>query len=462
MACRARGPLLRCSILYMPRTILFCLIFIVCCEHNLLYAQDSSLQIPPVKWDLQTCLNYALKNNYEVNSLRLSKQTAEQSLLLSRAAVLPGVSGNFLNNYTHSKNTNPVIGGFQTQGHFASNYSVSSSWTIFNGGYLKDDIRQKNVEVQSAGLTIVQQENDVSLRVTQAYLNILLAKENIVYEKDMLQTSQAQLKQGQQQFDAGSIAKKDLVELQAQLATDKYNLVTGQSMERQNILSLKQLLLLPSDYAFDIAEPDTIIANVLAAPLEEVQKAAQDTRPEVKNSILGVQIAQLDMAKAKAAYVPTATVGAALSTGYSDNQSDAYIEQLDNNFYQQIGLTLSIPIFTKRENRTNVEKAKIEVAQASLTLKNTKTVLSQTVEQAYINVLSAQAQYEASVEQLKATQESCRIATEQLKVGAVNTVDLLLQKNLYVQSLQNYTQAKYSSALNIRIYDFYRGVPIRF
>jgi outer membrane protein len=135
---------------------------------------------------------------------------------------------------------------------------------------------------------------------------------------------------------------------------------------------------------------------------------------------------------------------------------------MDNNFYQQIGLSLSIPIFTKRLNRTNVEKSKIEVEQAGLTLKNTKTVLSQTVEQAYINVLNAQAQYDASVEQLKATQEGYRIATEQLKVGAVNTVDLLLQKNLYVQALQNYTQAKYSSALNIRIYDFYMGVPIKF
>ncbi|MDP4129600.1 MAG: TolC family protein [Bacteroidota bacterium] len=446
----------------MPGRILLYTICVACLGPVFLFAQDSSLQAPPPKWNLQTCLDYAVKNNYELNSLRLTRQTSEQSLLLSKAAVLPGVSGNLLNTYTHSKNTNPVVGGFQTQGHFASNYSVSSSWTVFNGGYLKDDIKQKDAEVKSAGLSIVQQENDITLQVTQAYLNILLAKENIVYEQDLLQTSQAQLKQGQQQFDAGSIAKKDLVTLQAQLATDKYNLVTGQNAERQNILNLKQLLLLPSDFAFDIAEPDTLIARALVPSLEEVQKAALDSRPEVKNSELGVQIAQLDLAKARAEYLPTATVGAVVASGYSDNQSDAYLEQLDNNFYQQIGLTLSIPIFTKRVTRTNVEKSKIEVAQASLTVKNTKTVLSQTVEQAYINVLNAQAQYDASVEELKATQESYRIAIEQLKVGAVNTVDLLLQKNLYVQALQNYTQAKYSSALNIRIYDFYRGIPIKF
>ncbi len=83
------------------------------------------------------------------------------------------------------------------------------------------------------------------------------------------------------------------------------------------------------------------------------------------------------------------------------------------------------------------------------------------MEQAYINVVTAQAEYDAAAEQVKATQESYRIATEQLRVGAVNAVDLLVQKNLYVQALQNYIQAKYSTALYMRMYDFYRGVPIQ-
>jgi outer membrane protein len=82
------------------------------------------------------------------------------------------------------------------------------------------------------------------------------------------------------------------------------------------------------------------------------------------------------------------------------------------------------------------------------------------VEQAYINVLNAQSQYDAAVEQLRYTQEAYRIANEQLKIGATNTTEVMVQKNLYIQALQSYIQAKYSSALYIRIYDFYRGVPV--
>lgn len=436
----------------------YCIIFFVC--SSLVHAQDSTLQLP-AKWDLQTCIDYAKKNNIQINSLMLTEKTAEQELLLSKAAKLPGVSGNVSHSFIHSKNTNPVVGGFQTQASFTGSYSINSSWIVYNGGYLNDVVKQNQLGIQSANLNVLEETNSVILQITQAYLNILLAKENIVYVQDLVNTSQAQLERGKQQYDAGSIAKVSMIELQSQLAADKYNLVTAKNTERQNKLTLKQLLLLPSSDTFDIVVPDTLMASALVPSLEEAQKEAYATRPEIKSSEVAVKIAELDLAKARAGYYPVATVGGSLATGYSNNDRDAYLKQIDNNFYQQIGLTLSIPIFTKRVNKTNVENAKIEIAQQELAFKGTKTTLSQTVEQAYINVLNAQAQYDASVEQLNSAKESYRILTEELNVGAANMVDYLTQKNLYVQALQSYVQAKYSTALNIRIYEFYMGTPVK-
>ncbi len=443
------------------KTTAYFIFYFVCVCNISLHAQDSAQQQGAIKWDLQTCIDYAKKSNIQINSLGLTEKTAEQELLLSKAAKLPGVSGSVSHSAIHSKNTNPVVGGFQTQASFTGAYSINSSWIIYNGGYLNDVVKQNQLNIQSANLNILQEINDVTLQITQAYLNILLAKENIVYVQDLVKTSQAQLTQGQQQYDAGSIAKVNLIELQAQLATDKYNLVTAQNTERQNKVTLKQLLILPYTTNFDIVVPDTLMASALIPTLDEAEKTAFQTRPEIKNGQLAVRISEFDLAKARSGYYPVATVGASLATGYSNNESDAYLKQIDNNFYQQIGLTLSIPIFTKRINKTNVENAKIEVAQSQLALKGTEAILSQTVEQAYINVLNAQSQYDASVEQLKSTQESYRIVSEELKVGAANMVDYLTQKNLYVQSLQAYIQAKYNTALNIRIYQFYMGTPVK-
>ena len=104
----------------------------------------------------------------------------------------------------------------------------------------------------------------------------------------------------------------------------------------------------------------------------------------------------------------------------------------------------------------------IQLQQSKLALYETKTILNQLVEQTYINLLNAQAQYRAAEIQLKTSEEIYRITNEQMKLGAVNTVELLQQKNAYVQALQSYTQAKYTAALYYKIYEFYRGIPLTF
>jgi outer membrane protein len=415
----------------------------------------------PSRWDLQTCLDYARKNNIQLNSLRLASRTAEQNYQLSRAARQPNLNANLAQTYTHSKNANPVVGGFQTQSSLAGNYSLNTGVTLFNGGLLNDDIRRKNLEIQSANLNILQSENDITLEIVQDYLNILLAKENVVYVADLVKTTNAQVDQGKKEYDAGSIARNAYIELQAQLATDKYTLVTAQNAVRQNKLALKQLLQLPIPDTFDIVTPDTVIATEAVPALDSVEAIALRTRPEIKNGQLGIDISRYDLAKAKTGYLPILTASASLSTGYSNNQSEEYFKQVDNNFFQQVGLNLSVPIFNRRAVKTNVENTKIEIEQSKLSLLNTQTTLAQTIEQAYINVLNAQGQYDAAVEGLKANEEGFRIAGEQLKVGASNIVDYLQQKTLYTQSFQAYVQAKYNAALSIKIYDFYMGIAVK-
>lgn len=422
-------------------------------------AQDTTIQ-GALTWDLETCLEYARKNNIQLNTLRLDQRISEQDLLQSRAARLPNVSANVSQSVVNSTNADPVVGGFQTQANYSANYSLNSSVILSQGGFINKDIKQRDLLLQSAGLSVAEAQNDISLQITQAYLNILLAKENITYLKDLVTTSQTQVQLGRQRYDAGSIARKEFLQLESQYANDQYNLVTAQNTARQNIITLKQLLQLPSSTSFDVVEPDTLIVQQAVPNLQTAVSAAMEVRPEVKNAELGVDIAQLDLDKAKSGFWPTISVGGALSSGYSDNQAAKYFSQINENFFQRVGLTVGIPIFSQRINRSNVERSKLAIEQAKLAVKDTKTALDLAIEQSYVNVLNAQAQYTAAETQWTANQETYRIANEELRLGSVNTLDLLQQKLLYVQALQAYTQAKYSAVLNSKIYDFYTGVPI--
>ena len=422
------------------------------------FGQESANKgIPPV-WDLAACLQYAKENNIQLRSLKLDKQDAEQDQLLAKSAVLPDLYGTGSQSFNHY---NLNANGSSTAINSSGSYGLSSSWTLYKGGYLKTDIKQKDLSVQSANYSILQGENDITLQITQAYLSILVDKESIIYNQDLVKTSTAQLAQEQRRFDAGSAAKKDVAQFQAQLAGDQYNLTAAQNAERQDKITLKQLLQLPATHDFDVVKPDTVLSDQAIPELKTVQDYALQNRPEVKNAELGIRISDLNLDKAKSGYLPTLTLGAGMGTSYANDPTYNAFRQFDNNFYQQAGLTLSVPVFTKRQNKTNVAKAKIAVSQAQLTLENTKTTLALTTEKAYITAQNSQNQFSSAAEQLKYNTEVYRIASQELKIGAANIVEFYQQRNLYVQALQSYIQAKYNAALAERIYEFYLGVPIK-
>ncbi len=425
-------------------------------------AQDTTQSHMPALWTLQACIEYAKENNIQVRTERLGTHSAEEDLLESKASRLPDLTGSATQNVVHNNNANPVVGGFQSQSNLSGNYGVSSDMVLYNGGYINNDIKSKQLSVQLANLSVAETENNITLSITQAFLNILLAQENIKSLTNVLSTSQLQLQQGQHQFDAGALSKLQLVQLQAQVATDEYDVVNAQNNLRSDIVTLKQLLQLPTSYHLQVVAPDSVIVPEREAPLEQTQQLAQNTRPEVKYDQINALIAQTELEKLKAATRPTVSIGAGLSTGYSDNQSSKYFSQLNNNFYQSLGLNVSVPILNRRVNKTNINKQKIVIEQSQLALQNTQMVLNQQVEQAYINLQNAQAQYSAADTELQANKESYDITNQQMQLGAINLVQLQQEKTLYLQSLQAYLQAKYTAVLYDKIYNFYAGTPVSF
>ncbi|MGN6181515.1 MAG: TolC family protein [Mucilaginibacter sp.] len=437
------------------------LLFILLCTCSGLYAQDSTLVGKSVIWDLDQCIAYAKKNNIQINTTRLSQQTSQQQYLLAKAAKLPNLTGSASETIAHGSNItsySSTLGShFTTQG----SYGLNSGITLFNGGLLNNTVAQANLAVSEANYAIIQQENNITLQITQAYLQVLLDKENLIYYNDLVKTSMAQTKLEQQRYNVGSVARKDLIQLQADQATDEYTLVQGQNAERGDLLTLKQLLLVPTDTYFDIIKPDTLIAgDTTATPMKNTEANALNTFPEVKGGELGVQIAQYDIKIAKAGYLPTLSGGASVSTGYTGG-APSYFSQLNSNFYQSLGLTLAVPIFTRRTVKTQVEEAKINLEQANLNLTNTKVTLSQSVERAWLNFQNAKSQFDAAEKQYNFYKESYRIASEQLKVGVASIVDFLVQKNQFIQSQQSFVQARYNMILTLKLYDFYRGIPIK-
>lgn len=451
----------------MKRAVQFILFFFIQLISVSLKAQvpADTLKI----WDLNDCFQYAYKHNIQIATSRLNEQSVHQDFLQAKAQRIPTLSSTLGNTFTHAKSQDTISRTSLVDQIVSSGiYTLNSSVILWNDNALRTNVREKNLQAQSAGFSVQEIQNSITFSITTAYLNALLAKENLKYVADLVNATEALEKQGELFYQVGTIAKKDLLQLQAQLASDRYLLVQAQNAIRQNILNLKQILQLPSEAPFDVKVPPSVdvdIAEILP-PLQQVQQAALLNFPEVKISKLDVNISSLEIARLRAGLKPTLSASGALGSNYNSVLTNSfgfrggYFTQAGNNFYQSIGITLSIPIFLNRINKTNVEKAKISYNQSVLNLQNTQLVLTQQVEQAYLSASNANQSYKAAQEQLTSATESYRIVQEQLKIGAVSTVDLLQQRNQYVQAVQAYTQSKYTALLQQKIYEFYLGIPI--
>ncbi|REC59527.1 TolC family protein [Chryseobacterium pennae] len=409
----------------------------------------------PTRWTLDKCIEYAKENNISINSLRLSKNSAQQDLFQAKEAKYPNLNGTVSQGlFALNSNDGLHVTGAQTQ-----SIGANSSMTIYHANYIKNNEASKNLLVQMADLSVQESQNNITLSITQAYLNILMNEENIVSLENVLKTTQTQLKQGDQLYKAGSLSKLNYLQIQSQVAQDEYNLTSTQNNLRTNIVNLKQLLQLPTNYDFQIAKPDSIIVDDQLKPLPDVQNLAQSQRPEVKYGELNVENSNTNLKMAQASVQPTLSVVGNISTNYSNGNGN-YFNQLGNNFYMPIGLSLGIPIYNNRIYKTQIEKSKIAIEQANLDLQNTKTILNQQIEQSYINLQNALSQFDSASKQMNISKQSYDIVNAQMKIGSIDYVQFQQQRLLYIQSIQNYLQAKYTAVLNKQIYEFYAGNPI--
>jgi outer membrane protein len=419
-------------------------------------------QTPEGGWDLQRCIEYAVANNITVKQSVLNQETAENNLTRSKASRLPSLSASGSQSLTKGTSTDPITYDFVSQTIHSTSVGLNAQVTVYNGSKINNTIKQNGLLVSQNSYYVAASKNDISLQVTEAYLQALSYKEGITIAENNLKSSEAQATRSQALFDAGSIAMKDLADVKSQLASDRYTLVTAKNAYDHQVLTLKQLLELEPEQSFELAFPSKEQESILVIPDKyTVYKEALAIMPEIKSGKLQTDVATLDLKIAKAGYQPTLSMTGGLSTGYTNTQRYTFSEQFNNNFNQRLGLTLSIPIFNGLQARTNVQNSRIEIQSAELNLTAARKTLYQKIENAHQQATAAQSEMEAAAAQRDASKVAYDLAQQQYAVGAVNTVDLLVSQNTYLQAQQKYTQAKYTAILYYQLLQFYEGNPIK-
>ncbi len=413
----------------------------------------------PRQWDLQACIDYALANNIQVKTAEVNKNIAEVETKQTRAAFFPTVSASVGQNFGNYPFASSAAGTSSASG--TGNYGINASWQIFDGGVRSANVKQADINDEIARLSIEESKNNIKLAIIQNYLQILYAGEAVKTFENALQLSAVQLESNRVKLSVGAVAKSDVSQWESQHASDNYQLTNARITLDNYKLKLKQLLELDALQTMDIA-PDTPSDEEVLALLpdrNDIFSTAVKIMPQVKSGRLNTEYSQLSISKAKAGYLPKISLQAASATGNVYNNTNySFGTQLKNNWNNTIGISVNIPIYSNREVKSAVEKARMSVETSKLNEISIYKELLANIETAYLNALNSQAQYLAAEEKVRSSQESYDVMDEQFRLGLKNTIELLTEKNTLISAQQELLQAKYTALMNRKILDYYQGI----
>ncbi len=418
-------------------------------------------------WTLDECINYAMEHNITLQTKRLSSQSAEEDVKGARAALLPSFSAstNHSVGYRPWQNkgtatvTNGQVNSMVENTYYNGSYGINAQWTLWDGHKNLNTLKKNKLTAEQAELETKVTANSIHEEIAMLYVEILYLNEAIKVNEQSVETSKKNEERGKQMLEVGSMSKADVAQLSAQRATDEYNLIQVRANISKSKLQLKQLLELDGDTPFDVAIPETTNDQALGdiPSVQSVYEQAILTRPEIASKELAVKNNELTIKTARAGYLPTLSMTGGVGTSTNSLSSNSWGNQFKTNFDASAGLSLSIPIYDKRQTKTAVNKARIAREQAQLSLQDTQKQLYQTIEGYWLDAETNQQKFRSALTSVESEQESYNLLQEQFNLGLKNIVELMTGKNQLLSAQQNKLQSKYQTILAQQMLKFYQG-----
>jgi outer membrane protein len=440
-------------------------------------------------WSLERCIRYAQENNITVQQAQANVKLSQLSQQQAKAQRLPNVSASISAGEQFGRTIDPTTNQFSQLG------------VGFNGGLVNHSIKQAGWDVQAARASAEQTSNNLALQVASAYLNVLLSGEQLDNATRRVSQDQSQLAVTQKLIEAGTVPVADRFTVLSQLARDEQAAVQARNSLEIGYLSLKQLLQLEPDFLLEIERPEAPIpadADPGAVSLTPLYAIATETQPSVRATQFQVKSAEEGIAIAQAAYYPTLSVFANLSSNYSTQLRDqtkegtlvrqetftssilvndqpvtitqffdvfeyprtAYFKQIDQNFGQGLGVSLNIPIYQNGRTRLNVERARLNVLTAQMQNTQAQQTLKNDIQTAIANARAARQQLDAAQKTFDAMQLAFQNTEKRHALGAVNSLDLTTAQNNLSIAENDLVVAKYDYLFKLKILDFYQGKPL--
>jgi len=424
-------------------------------------------------WTYQQCLDTAIQRNISLNESRINNDLNRINLEQSRASIFPYLSASGRDGVGFGRSLNPTTNQYVAKTTNSSTFGINSAVTLFNGFQISRTIMQNKMILDAGKTDIDNVKNQVTLNITTAYLQVLFDYEILDAAKSQANATAIQVDQTEKEVKSGKLPESNLYTIRAQQATDNLAIVNAQGTLDLAKVTLEQLMEFPVVDSFDLQVPNFIEpALMMKKTNQEIYSKALKVQPQITGASIRTNSALLGIKISEGARYPTLSLSGSASSNYAVSsrtgvdasvpKASPFFPQLWNNLGESIGLSLSIPIYSNRTIKSNIERAKVNALLAELNEQDLKLQLRTTIEQSYTDLKNSIKKYEATKDQIASAELAYKNIEKKYKVGMATAIDFLIQKNAFYQAQSNGIQAKYDYIFKSKILDFYQGVPITF
>ncbi|WDE04222.1 outer membrane channel protein TolC [Thalassomonas viridans] len=400
--------------------------------------------------DLLTVYQQALENDPVVLRAEAQFNIAKEDIEQARATLLPSLSATGSLGEGKTESISQTTGRISHSDTRSTSYGASLNMEIYHhDSWLRLDRSKKSAHRSDLAYQIAKQ--DLIVRVTEAYFNLLSAKDDLEFATAEKIAIERQLEQTKQRFSVGLTAITDVHEAQAQYD----NAVTSEIRAENNIYTAEEALrVITNVYPRDINILNTerfSTSRPLPDSANEWQQTAEAKSLDLISQKIALDIAKEDISIAKAGHLPTLDFSGNYSNGKTKNNvTDITGPYLDSH---SIGITLNVPIYSGGAISSSVRQAQHSYVSASQDLASVHRGVVQDTRNAYNTVIAAISAIK-SLEQALVSAEKALEATEAgFEVGTRTIVDVLNStRNLY-DAKRNLSTTRYSyiqSVLNLK------------
>jgi len=381
---------------------------------------------------IEDCVHVALVNNPQAVSARLAVQSAAISLSNAKNALLPKASASIGSQYTTSGGS-----GIDRVHNNSAQSSIDAQLSISGLTDIGRNIRTQQLTLESSRMNLCETENAIVSSVKSAYYALLAAQRTVEIRTQSRDLYQEQYARTKAFYDQGLRPKVDVTTAEVDLNNAILSLIRATNLVKTRNAALANVMGVTHNKEFLL--DDNIEKEDFPYSFEQALTQAYENRPDVKASKLALQIKDIQLTQAKAAYFPTITFGAS----YSKNGNDF---QLDNN-YTRLFAGAEIPIFTAFTVRNGVKQAKINLAAAQNNDRSLANTVFLEVQNAFVKLNEAAESIPVAISNVEKAKENMELAQGRYNEGIGDIIALKDAQVAYTDAELSLLTARFDYAI---------------